>query len=304
MMIPLGKRGIGLGILLAIMLVAGFVWRDASRSWLIGSPYRFNLVAADQNGAVSFVSYDPQEKEVFSISYPKNLEIESRSVGKYRIGNLYKLGEYEGHPAAFVRRKVQGFMRVPVNGFVEVKGQDQDLRRAVTVSLAKQIFVGNNQDTLSRIDSAILYWRTRDYQWREGDLDSLTRAGVIEDKGETYAYNQERLKQYLGVRVLDWAIGTKNVTLAIYNESGETGLGADIAEFMSNLGFDVIAVKGTGTQKQEKTKIIYDANNADLPESVQLLESIFDWQNSSPGDTSQERAQLVITLGEDAVLAF
>ena len=283
-----------------ILAVGGFVYSDYKKSQVAGSPYRYNLVLAEESGEVAFVSFDPEEKQVFAIPYPKNLEIKSRSVGTYRIENLYKLGSYEGSPGLFVKRKVQGFMRVPVAGYLETQANGS-LKQGLTRGVAKAIW-DTSGTSLSKLDAIILLQRLNAYEWREASNEELVRAGVIKQGGESYQYSHERLKQYLGARVFDWSVGESNITVAVINGSGEDGLGNDIAEFLSNLGFDVVAVKGlAGDEKREQTTLIYSLRERGKVESVLLLfAELFGWQEAASGSTDEYRADLIVTLGTDA----
>src|SRR3989339_1287244 len=86
------------------------------------SKYRYSLVVYTEQGGVGFVSIDPVERAVYLVSWPSNLEIKSRSVGSYQVGKLAELGSYEGQAGEFVRRKVQGFMKVPVGAYLFLPG--------------------------------------------------------------------------------------------------------------------------------------------------------------------------------------
>lgn len=289
---------------LFFLVTAGFLYSDYARSQVAGSPYRHNMVFASTEGDVSFVSFDPAEKQVFTLAFPKNLEIKSRSVGTYRIDNLYKLGSYEGEPGRFVVRKVQGFMRVPIAGYVTTESIDS-VKRSLAIRLRHAIW--NPRGTsLTRIDALTLLARMSTYQWREGSQDDLVRGGVLTQDGDVWRYSHERLKNYLGVRVFDWTVGGDNITVAIINNSGIDGLGTDLSEFFTNLGFDVVMVKNGDTAASDTTSVAFSAQDQEAySQTTQLLTQLFGWNTFEVGNTvEQYRAKMAVTVGRDAVELF
>jgi hypothetical protein len=188
---------------------------------------------------VSFVSFDPAEKTALLLPFPTDLAIKSRGSGEYSIGSLYKLGSYAGSGGKFARQKIQGFMRVPIPGYVVVHAETVAVRANLRRGLLQSL-VGKGETNLSVFDTILLLSRSADYRFREIDQDELVRAGVIEAK----TYHPERLQEYVGSRLFDWGIGESQETVAIINASGENGLGSDMADFLSNLGLDVHGALG------------------------------------------------------------
>lgn len=283
------------------LIFGALLYKSYRESRLIGSPYRYNIVATGARGEVEFLSFDPQEHQVFTITYPDNLEIKSRSVGTYRMGTLATLGTYEGSAGAFVRRKVQGFMRVPIEGFLITTQDDTQVQKRVIAGLVHSAFGQPLERSLSRLDSLVLLMRAIRYEWRVIGSEELVRAGVMSQVDSIYTYNHERLKQYLESRVFDWAVGAHDATVAIVNASEEEGLGRDVAEFMSNIGFDIVSVK-SGSEKRDATLVQYmpaEQNNI-LP----LFARLFGWTVTEAADTSATRAHYIVILGKDALDLF
>lgn len=299
------KKVLGATIFLALLIVAGSIINSLRASQIIGNNYRYNLVLAAPDEPVIFASFDPQEKQVFTISYPTELEIKSRSVGTYTIGNLYKLGEYEGAPENLVRRKVQGFMRVPVQGFVGYKALTNKMadKEIVLNSLMRNWIRHDQPTTLGRLDSLVLYIKAKQFDWQISGVDELVRAGVIVKKDNVYASVQERLKQFLGTKVFDWELGSKSPTVVIINESSEDGLGGEMAEFLGNLGFDIVAVKSTQEQR-ELTIVEYTADAENPKEIGKVMKNLFGWVNMTESNSQEYRAQYVVRLGKDTIQLF
>lgn|GEM_PF-908362 len=300
------------GLLKALILITGLlltlllIGNELIKSQVWGSSYRYNLALASESGQVVFVSFDPEEEQIFVIPYPEDLEIKSRSVGEYRVGSLYQLGEYAEEGGEFVRRKMQGFMRVPILGYLTVKENGLSPKASLRKGLWITFFRGGRESSLSRLDAGLLIWRMASYTWNEASQEELRRAGVIEKVGDGWQYYAERLKQYLVLKVFDWVVGEANVTVTVINASGENGLGSDTSEFLRNMGFDVVAVRGGEDQlEKEHSSILIEAKEAEKKKKLlNLLGHLFHWEEIEIGSTADYRSEMVITLGRDALGLF
>lgn len=289
-----GKWMIGVGTV--ILLTGAWVVSAVKQSRVIGVEHRYNLVIATKAGQVDFVSIDPVEKELNRISWPSDLLIQSRSVGSYRVGELYQLGAYDQEAGEFVRRKVQGFMKMPLMGYVALN-QDKTItpaRALWTVAWDKE---GTN---LLFIDSLVMWWRALTYRHTDVQTEELVRAGVLVSADGGYMYQEGRLQQYLGTKVVDWKVATSGLTVAVVNESGQTGLAADMANFFGNVGMDVVAVR-SGGQEQELTQVVIGDLGEERKDQIRLMfGSWFGQFEFVDGSTSEYRADILVKLGKDA----
>lgn len=284
-----------------MLVLVGWGVQDYRRSQVFGTENRYSLVIAGEGINVTFVSFDPTERRVFALEFPAELSIRSRSVGEYQLSTLYKLGSYSGNGGEFVRRKVQGFMRVPVQGYLIVKYSKLKVQRSLVdglTTLAKR----NDNTNLSWLDSATLWYRGNAYTWKEATEDELVRAGVITTEEGKLEYHADRLQQYVGERLFDWSIGSTGVTVAVINESGVDGLGTDVADFLTNLGFDVVAVR-TGQKPVQNTTMKVEQSQADGVAST-ALEALLGLPEPEIGELSEYRADIVVLVGEDAKELF
>ena len=289
--------GIFAGVLLLLVCLAGWVYREAQRSLVFGNPHRFNMVEIGSSGQVDFLSFDPVLRRVFVLPFPPNLSIRSRSVGEYRMGALYSLGSYGGGSGGeFTRRKVQGFMKVPIPGYL-VTGVAEtttgDLRRGLWNVLSQK------RTNLSALDGAIILARSSSYLWKVATVDDLVRAGVFEQSGSGYLYHPERLQQYVGTRLFDWGVGSEGVTVAVVNDSGLNGLGNDVADFLTNIGLDVVAVR-SGSGGTTGTIVTIASHTKEIDSILVIMKSLFGFTDVRVGSTDQYRAQIVVAVGADA----
>lgn len=281
-------------ILVIILVVSGLIIREYRQSQVVGhSKYRFNMAVINPDKGVTFVSFDPAERSTLIIPFPTNLAITSRSSGEYSISSLYKLGSYTGEGGRFARQKIQGFMRVPVPGYIVGKG-------SYGSQLFKAMF-SSSETSLSKFDALALLLRSGSYKTRQVEEKELVRAGVIEDN----KYKSERLQEYVGSRLFDWGIGGKEITVSIINESGENGLGSDMADFLTNLGLDVVMVRsGNGNEILEHSEWVIE-ESAMVGELTYIFQNLFEFSDPKIGKISDEyRSQVLIKVGKDVKSLF
>jgi len=252
------------------------------------SQYRFNIAVINPGIGVSFVSVDPTEKTILTIPFPTNLTINSRSKGEYSISSLYKLGSYKGSGGMFARRKIQGFMRVPIPGFIVTS-------KSLKIGLLGVIF-GHTETSLSRFDAMLLLYRVTRYRRREISGNELVRAGVIEGN----SYHSERLQEYVGTRLFDWEIGATGLTVAIINASGENGLGSDLADFLSNLGLDVVMVRSINVDESLNKSSWQVSDDKSAKELSYIFQNLFGFDQPKVENIPVEyRASVLIKVGKD-----
>lgn len=292
------------------MILAGMGVGEWRSSQVVGhSRYRFNLAVIVPESGISFVSIDPAEKAILSLSFPTSLAIRSRSVGEYSISSLYKLGSYGGDADAkakaseggeFVRQKIQGFMRVPVPGYLVREGRELKAKSSLRVALLGAMF-GQTKTSLSRFDAMLLYLRGSRYSWREVEEDELIRSGVIEEN----IYHPERLQEYVGTRLFDWGLGSSAITVAVVNASGENGLGSDMADFLSNLGLDVVMVRSAEDEEKEVESEWQVESASEAQELRYVFESLFGLGEARIEKIPSEyRSRVLIKVGSDAKELF
>ncbi len=287
-----------------LVLVGGGTGLRMVRNSVVLPETRFNLVYIDQEGRrLSVVSFDPVEQKITYITYPEKLAITSRSVGEYEVGNLYTLGAYKNEGGEFARRKVQGFMRLPIVGYLVRREGAGEIDRSFEAALAAAMVQSDSEDNLTALDAYRLWKASRSYSSRQVEEGELMRAGVIVRKeGELLRYAPLALSSYVGQSFFDWGVGKEGATVAVINESGEEGLGSDMAEFLDNMGLDVITVRsGEGTG--DKTTMLVREPKV-IPQTLRFMEQVFRFDPYTVGDTAMYRAEIVLRVGRDALELF
>lgn len=289
-----------ISVILVCVIGLGVGYKAISDASLLTNKQRINIVYSDSAEKVEFVSFDPTEKQILELKYPADLRIRSRSVGSYRVGDLEKLGSYQGEAGEFIRRKVQGFMKVPIMGYVIGKPGE-----SLEQTLGKSLL--GRQSSLSLVDSYVLFARYQSYRRVEVAEEELMRGGVIgESEEDELEYQAGRLQQFLEARVFDWSVGAKRWSVAVVNESGIPGLATEVADFLSNGGMDVVAVRsGEEGVVSEKSFVLVDLHQEEQLELVRkVFEDWFGWQEIELSETSYYRAEIVVKIGKEAAELF
>ncbi|MFH1243958.1 MAG: LytR C-terminal domain-containing protein [bacterium] len=288
-----------------VLVIIGVGVKEWRGSQLVNQPQgRFNLVMIRPGSELSFVSFDKTEKSLIMLQFPNQVSINARNSGVYDIASLYNLGEYQGSGGEFAARKVQGFMRVPVPGYLVLRDKTGQAKSILRKGLWKTI-IGRSETNLSRFDAALLWYRAINYREREIGEEELIRAAVIEKEQDKMIYHPERLQDYVGTRFFDWRIGEEGVTVAIINASGVDGLGSDMADFLTNLGMDVLMVRSEqGDRKQTKSRWQV-GNEKQVRELNYIFQNLFDFGSPKVEEVGEEyRAEVLVIVGEDAKELF
>jgi hypothetical protein len=273
-----------------VLVIVGLVVKEYQKSQVVGhGKYRFNLALINPGSGVNFVSFDPTEKSILAIIFPSDMAITSRTSGEYAISALYKLGSYKGNGGMFARQKMQGFMRVPIPGYIVSSG-------GLRLSLIKALF-GTSETSLSKLDLIVLLYDSGRYKYKEIGKEELARANVI-DNGK---YKPERLQEFVGSRLFDWGIGAESIAVSIINASGENGLGSDMADFLSNLGMDVVMVRSVD-DSQILADTQWQVDNKELSQKLNyIFENLFEFEEPKIEPIGGEyRSQVLIKVGSDA----
>lgn len=284
---------------LVCLVISGLMIKEYQRSQMAGhSQYRFNMAMIVPDSGITFISFDPAEKSVLVIPFPTNLAINSRSKGEYSISSLYKLGSYRDLGGMFARQKIQGFMRVPVPGYMVVANEKGKVKSQLVRGLLGAAFLPKRTDSsLSRFDAIMLFFRASRYGYREVPEEELVRAGVIDES----VYHPERLNEYVGSRLFDWGIGAEGVTVAIVNASGENGLGSDMADFLTNLGMDVVMVRSASREEVLEVTEWQVSDDDSALKLGYIFQNLFGFKNPKVENITDEyRSKVLIRVGKDA----
>lgn len=284
---------------LVVLLFLAVLFSVVRSSLVIGRGGRFNLVAVDNHENALFVSYDATQERITVVSFPSELFIRSRSVGEYQIGKLYQLAQYEEDPGIFVRRKIQGFMRVPVPGYIVADGDlGESARKGLFSTLLRRIF-STPESNITRLDALTLLIRGQSYIWDIQDAEFLVREGVLVSRNQGgYGYNPARLLEYVDGKFFDWLVGQEPYSVSIIDLSNERGLASDLSDFVTNMGSDVVMVK-KGDETSSTSRMVVSSEEVLDSYTTKAIRSLLGIENIVIGDTSVYRSDIVLFVGSD-----
>jgi hypothetical protein len=117
------------------------------------------------------------------------------------------------------------------------------------------------------------------------------------------AYHPERLNQYVGSRLFDWGVGQAHLTVAVVNASGSDGMGNDVADFLNNLGLDVVVVRSS--PETEETSVVYTPPGVEPSSTVRrTITDLFGFTRWEHREMGEYRADLLLIIGKDATNLF
>ena len=286
-----------------IFVLVGYGVREYTRS-VVDPQARFHLLYLDDGGSrVSLASFDPVEQKIVVIEYPPELTIKSRSVGSYEMRNLYTLGGYKGDGGEFARRKVQGFMRLPIIGHMVNTNGLGEIERSLRQTLRQSLYRRGFETNLSWWDRFRLYQELNEASVRVVGKEELLRVGILVSTPDLgWGYNSERLIKYVGSSFFDWGVGQEGATVAIINESGLDGMGSDVASFLTSMGLDVVMVKSGNTIRETTSYTVQEPKQ--FVKALTLIERVFPFEPYRIGETQEYRADIVFWIGKDALELF
>lgn len=288
-----------LSIGIVVLLFFVLMFYALRSSLVVGRGGRFNLVAVDSHENALFVSYDATQERITVVSFPSELFIRSRSVGEYQIGKLYQLAQYEEDPGTFVRRKIQGFMRVPVPGYIVSDGDLGEFRRKGLFSTLFRRIFSTWETNITRLDALALLIRGQSYVWDIQDVESLVREGVLVSRNQGgYGYNPARLLEYVDGKFFDWQVGQESYSVSVIDLSDEHGLASDLSDFVTNVGSDVVMVK-EGDETSSTSRIIVSSEEVLDSYTTLVIRSLLGIEDVVVDDTSVYRSDIVLFVGSD-----
>lgn len=291
---------------LVVLIGAGLLAKEARKSLVINqTENRFNLLLIKgETGGVDFISLDPVERRITSLTFNREAKISARQSGEYDVSSLYKLGDYQGGGGQFARRKVQGYLRVPIPGYLWGRREEGDGRQILRSAIGQNLW-GKAHTNLSKLDLLLLWYRARSYRFDVIEDDELARVGAIVTAEGKVAYVTDRLREYVATRFVDWSVGESQLSVAIVNASGEDGLGRDTADFLENLGIEVVMVRSSPSDTvMDQSK--WQAKMSTNQEQVKyVFTTLLGLGESSASDVPDEyRADVLLTVGADAKELF
>ena len=174
-------------------------------------------------------------------------------------------------------------LRVPIDGIINSKEPTSD--RSIASTVFKAIFpLGNSYQKMTIVDLIRIFLFSRSVSENSIYIRELLPG-----------LNSVQKSTLINLSFTDPSIYQENQSIEIINSTDISGLGARLAEVITNMGGDVILVSGA-SDVENKSKIVYDGNTT---YTIRKLSGFL----QIPLEKSDKKgiADVIIIIGKDSV---
>ncbi len=308
------KKRVSLRYLLwAILLVFlfGLGWRaycGLTRSIWDGRN-QVNLVFAGQPTLVA--SFSPLQGSLGILLISDRAYIKTtHGYGQYRIEKIWELGELEGRPE-LLAESVQESLGLVIDGWIgsqenkmvfSFPEEEKEKRIKKTIlDCLFQLIRKKKKTNLTRWDLVRLWWQIRGVRFDKITIIDLEKTSALlplalPDGTSGFEIDQNRLDSFITRYFQDEQIKEEDFSLEIVNATSHSGLAAQGARVVANLGGRVIAM--SDRDLKINTCEIKSRREERGSYTFKKLMKVFDCQ-ANPEDLEDSRAGVMIILGED-----
>jgi len=263
--------------------------------------------SSSTSSGVYVVSFLESEKAVSVVSFPAGIQVDtSGGHGSWKIESLYPLGELNGKGGELLRRSLSEFLGVPIQGWIVDEKTDPALNREEVIRdlqqiLGKSLFTPKITNLSlwdgSRLLLTLLFTNTSVGDWVDLSQTKILTQRHLPDGSQSFSADPalvDRLSQQLfsQPQLIDEAL-----SIAVVNATDHQGLGTRAARLIANSGGEIVGVSDRKQMSEETTIIVSGKKNL-TSYSADFLSNQFLADHVSQGETSGERADLVLVVGE------
>lgn len=255
---------------------------------------RFNLNVAVRGKSISLINLNPSQKKVTVIILPDATYVDvPGGFGKWQIRSVYDLGG-----GSLLSRTLTSLLGVPVEGFIQLKGSQEDYVDWIRQSPLNFFLSLQNMESdltpLELVQFNLRLWQVRYDKIQRINLESsLLEKQTLPDSTEVLTGDPTRLDALMST-LSETSLREEHKSVAVFNATEQPLVGAKAARLITNLGGNVIQIANS-SQSLEKT-LIWGEESATL----QRLKQIFrccDKLGMAEGISS--RAEVNVAVGED-----
>ncbi|OGY20668.1 MAG: hypothetical protein A3A65_00575 [Candidatus Chisholmbacteria bacterium RIFCSPLOWO2_01_FULL_49_14] len=260
-----------------------------------------------KSSGVYVVSFLKSEKAVSVISFPVGIQVEaSGGHGSWKVESLYPLGELNGKGGELLKHSLSEFLGVPIQGWIVDEKTDPGMNREGVIHNLQQILgksmVAPRTTNLTlwdsfRLLSNLFLTHTSVGDWVDLSQSKILIQASLPDGSQSYSADPalvDHLSQqlFLQPQLIDEAL-----SIAVVNATEHQGLGARAARLIANSGGEIVGVSDRNQISEETTIIVSSKQNL-TSFSAGFLSSQFLADQVIQGETSGERADIVLVVGE------
>lgn len=277
-------------VVLVVVVVLG--WRSAyeikNSVWQGGEQL---IIGAGEGEEVAIIKWQPKLGELTRVVLPSNLALPlAQGYGVYRVKSVVELDRLEKKGGELLKLSLQEGLGVGIDGYVV-----GSLKLSLIGKLREEIHTN-----LTWWDLVRLAWAWGRAKERELALEDIlpVREVSLFDGSQVLEFEEaaaDRLAQEL---FGDEELRKGGQRIAVVNATAHKGLGARTARIISNLGGVVVNVTDASISREESAVVVNRGLEADY--LVRKLGKILEIKTLLEEDTSEQRADVVVWLGEDS----
>lgn len=267
-----------------------------------------NLAIRSSSGGAAIVGINPTEKTIRMMIIPTGTLIETAAgYGTYRIESIYPLGELDGRGWDLLKESLEKHYGLPIDGWID--GQSYDLEaeineekvKSIISSLFSSAISGRVKTSFSIVDLIGFYFNALAIPPHRVDFLNLKEiAGAEEvklpDGQRAVRVEVDRSDQIVRKWFADSRIREEGKAIAVLNGTDHSGLGAQAARILENIGGKIIRV---GQGPAEKNYCLIQAEPNDRQSyTFKKISRIFQCR-SAEGEREYPRAEIVVIVGKE-----
>jgi hypothetical protein len=297
-----------LGLLLFLALVGlGFVfWNQLTQE-----PPLDQVNVVIDGDPVIIASWQPKPARVLVVTIPANFAVSAvRSLGKYPLRSLWKLGVMQGSSGSILAQSVGELLAIPTPWYIGESSQSSDanatsrIQQIFSLISLPQLLSGRIKTNMPTGTLLMGLWRisriNRD-RFVEIPLGVSVVTNELQADGTLLSLVTPQLVEtVLGDEFELNSIREESFTIAVNNTTAASGLAERAARIIDRLGGNVVSV-GNENRQIERCQIRTDQQRRDSA-TAKIFAHVFDCENGDLG--SDDYANVVIAVGTDYASRF
>ncbi len=265
---------------------------------------------------IAVITLDPKGKKSMILSIPNKTYTElPKDLGWWEVGSIYKLGQEENPPAGdnLLKMSLSKMLGLPIDGIIILNNQD-----AKTAQLFIAGFRSNpisaltmTKDIKTDLTPVEIFQVYKELSQLRGDRiiplnlerSDITESKLLKDSSRVLGIDSVKLDLYIRQNLADSNILEEGKSIAVFNGTDQTGLAAEAARIITNMGGNVVILTSIGSNQQESG--VYAESKENNGMTFQRLAQVFapnclkkKCENTDP-KVVNSRADISIVLGRD-----
>lgn len=308
---PLFKSGLRF-LVIVLLFVALFVsYRVyAHRIWKRSDRITFVFQELESSSApgIHVVSYLSSAETLALVSFPAGMKIEAvGEFGLWRVESLYPLGEMESKGGELLKQSLAEFFGASIDGWLVTGSGGVEIKRETARSGFRQIIgkaIFGRANTNLGLWDLIGLWRAiglvrlHNVEWLNFSQVGAVSEQIQPDGSTAFIADLELLDQLSRHLFSHPELVEEGLAIAVLNATNHRGLGARVARNIRNMGGDVVSVSDS-LRNQDSSKLWVSQDELLGSFTARFLAKTFLIDKVSKGETSQQRADVLIIVGEN-----